>query len=166
MTLTDEDVDALRARLDAEPEPPACPTCDGTSYVFSYDFGCRVDCFACGGTGRDDPGDEDDSDGETDEAAAVEVEVPIIVDMDPDNLRVLHLTAAQWTVIDDFRRLGVPIRGVGEGCAYTPYPPSNWASNYWTVGEMLDEVGVLFRESPVLGGTFLLFDLTPAFPGA
>lgn len=75
MTLTPEAVDALRARLDAEPEPPAW----------------AEPMYAS------DPDDDSDSDGETDESPTAEVEVPVIVDADPaDTMTLLQHEAAEF----------------------------------------------------------------------
>ena len=69
---------------------------------------------------------------------------------DPDNLRVLHLTAAEHDVIDHLIAARVPVRGIGSRCAHTPVA---LFSALW--GKI--DGAVALRRSPVLGGTFLIF---------
>lgn len=91
-----------------------------------------------------------------------EVEVPIVVIIDDDGEQdawdddrrrsgfegehLLHLTGAEWELIDDLTEWRVPLTGIGSRCAHTPHRLPDGLV-----------VGVCLRPSPVMGGTFLIF---------
>lgn len=90
-------------------------------------------------------------DPEDDSPTPLETVVPWDPDGDDDRrradrLHLLHLTQAEWDLIDDLTEWRVPLTGIGSRCVHTPHRIPDGL-----VG------GVHVRPSPVIGGTFLIF---------
>lgn len=89
-----------------------------------------------------------------------------------DNAGVLFLTDLQWDAVDLLRQwFGVPMKAVGSHCVHTPLRLTDevlagtlsWAEVQLedVLSRMQTEDGsVLFdyRESPISGGTFIIFN--------
>ena len=85
-----------------------------------------------------------------------------------DAANVLFLTDSQWSTVDFLLWVGVPMKAVGSHCIHTPLRLTDdvavgslevWLEDLLQTKQTEEDGSVLFhyRESPISGGTFIIF---------